>query len=383
MTQFLTDEQELLLDSVRSFVWSEVAPGVAERDRDSHCEVSDFASAFELGLQMLELPEEFGGANLDYQTGAMVFEELGKVDAGYAITLVSTFVAFRNVHLAGTHEQAKLFAESIAEGGLGCFAISEPGAGSDAASIRTTAVRDGDEYVLNGQKCWITNGGIANIYLVSAKTDPDAGARGISVFLVEADREGVSAGHHEDKMGLRTSNTCDLAFNNVRIPADHLVGNEGDGFKIAMSGLDVSRPFMATIAVGMMQRALDEAAKYALQREQFGQPIFEFQMIQDLLARMSAKTVACRALVQHTMKLIDANAPVQKEGAITKQFVTDLLQEVVSDAVQVMGGNGYTKEYPVEKLMRDAKVFQIMEGTNQIQSIIIARQLKKEYAKQL
>ena len=184
-------------------------------------------------------------------------------------------------------------------------------------------------------------------------------------------------------MGLRTSNTCDLTLNDVRVPADHLVGEEGNGFRIAMSGLDISRPFMATIAVGMMQRALDEAALYALQREQFGRPIFEFQMVQDMLARMSAKVVACRCLVQHTMKLVDEEQDVQKDGAITKQFVTDMLQDVVSDAVQVMGGNGYTKEYPVEKIMRDAKVFQIMEGTNQIQSIVIARRLKKEYSARL
>ena len=383
MTITLTDEQQLLLDSVKEFVWSEVAPHVAQRDRDGQCERSDFAPAFELGLHLLELPEEYGGAGIDYRTGAMLFEELGKVDAGYAITLVSTFVAFRNVLIAGTPEQARLFADTIADGGLGCFAISEPGAGSDAAAIRTTAVRDGDDYVLNGQKCWITNGGIADIYLISAKTDPDAGAHGISTFLVEADREGLSHGRHEDKMGLRTSNTCDLTLNDVRVPADHLVGEEGNGFRIAMSGLDISRPFMATIAVGMMQRALDEAAIYALQREQFGRPIFEFQMVQDMLARMSAKVVACRSLVQHTMRLVDEEQDVQKDGAITKQLVTDMLQEVVSDAVQVMGGNGYTKEYPVEKIMRDAKVFQIMEGTNQIQSIVIARRLRKEYSARL
>ena len=383
MSTQLTDEQQLLLDSVKEFVWSEVAPHVAQRDRDSQCERSDFASAFELGLHLLELPEEYGGSGLDYETGAMLFEELGKVDAGYAITLVSTFVAFRNVLIAGTPEQARLFADTIADGGLGCFAITEPGSGSDAASIRTTAVRDGDDYVLNGQKCWITNGGIADIYLISAKTDPDAGAHGISTFLVEADREGLSHGRHEDKMGLRTSNTCDLTLNDVRVPADHLVGEEGNGFRIAMSGLDISRPFMATIAVGMMQRALDEAAIYALQREQFSRPIFEFQMVQDMLARMSAKVVACRCLVQHTMRLVDEEQDVQKDGAITKQLVTDMLQEVVSDAVQVMGGNGYTKEYPVEKIMRDAKVFQIMEGTNQIQSIVIARRLRKDYSARL
>jgi len=243
-------------------------------------------------------------------------------------------------------------------------------------------VRDGDEYVLNGQKCWITNGAIASIFLITAKTDPSAGARGVSVFLVERDREGLVPGRHEDKMGLRTSNTCDLTLNNVRIPADHLVGKEGDGFKIAMAGLDVARVGVAAIALGMMQRALDEAATYALQREQFGKPIIEFQMVQDILARMSAKTVACRALVQHAMKLVDSGVSVSKEGSIAKQFVTDRLQEVASDAVQILGGNGFTKEYPVEKIMRDAKVFQIMEGTNQIQSIVIARQLKKEYGSQ-
>jgi alkylation response protein AidB-like acyl-CoA dehydrogenase len=382
MNDTLTDEQQLLLDSVTTFAWNEVAPRIAQRDQESLCELSDFEPAFELGLHMLELPEEFGGAGIDHQTTAMVLEELAKVDAGYAVTLSSTANAFRGVQLAGTREQADLFAAAIADGGLGCFAISEPSAGSDAASIRTTAVRDGDEYVLNGQKCWITNGGIASIYLITAKTDPSAGSRGVSVFLVERDREGLVSGAHEDKMGLRTSNTCDLTLNNVRLPADHLVGAEGDGFRIAMAGLDVARVGVAAIAVGMMQRALDEAVAYALEREQFGQPIFEFQMVQDLLARMSAKVVACRALVQHTMKLIDAGVRVSKEGAIAKQFVTDRLQEVASDAVQVMGGNGYTKEYPVEKIMRDAKVFQIMEGTNQIQSIVIARQLKKEYSAQ-
>lgn len=382
MSDILTDEQQLLLDSVKTFVWEEVAPGIAERDREGRCELSDFEPAFELGLHMLELPEEFGGAGIDHQTTAMVFEELAKVDAGYAVTLSSTANAFRGIQLGGTREQAELFAATIRDGGLGCFAISEPGAGSDAASIRTTAVRDGDEYVLNGQKCWITNGAIASIYLITAKTDPSAGSRGVSVFLVERDREGLVPGRHEDKMGLRTSSTCDLTLNNVRVPADHLVGAEGDGFRIAMAGLDVARVGVAAIAVGMMQRALDEAVTYALQREQFGKAIFEFQMVQDLLARMSAKVVTCRAMVQHAMKLVDTGMPVSKEGSIAKQFVTDRLQEVASDAVQILGGNGFTKEYPVEKIMRDAKVFQIMEGTNQIQSIVIARQLKKEYGKQ-
>lgn len=380
MAQIYTDEQELLIESIRQFGEQEILPTVEERDRDSICTKETFQPAFDLGLHLLEIPEEFGGMGLDYQTGAMAFEQLGYYDAGYAITLVTTFVALRNVMMSGTEEQTHYFAERIIPGGLGAFCLSESHAGSDAGALSTTAVRDGDEYVINGSKMWITNGGISEVFAVLAKTDPEAGNKGISCFIVPADTPGITAGEHEDKMGLRTSNTTSLSFNNVRVPASNLVGEEGQGLKIALSGLDVSRAFMATISVGMMQRALDESVKYALERKQFGVPIFEFQMVQDLLARMASKTEAARCLVQNTMRMIDADMEVQKEGSITKQFVTDLLQEVASDAVQIFGGNGYSKGYPVEKILRDAKVFQIMEGTNQIQSVTIARVLKREYA---
>ncbi|MEN1974168.1 MULTISPECIES: acyl-CoA dehydrogenase family protein [unclassified Cellulomonas] len=380
MALILTEEQSELVAMVREFVQKEVAPHIGAADKAGELPPGFFGPAFEMGLHMLEIPEEFGGGGLDFATTAMVFEELGKVDAGYAITLVSTFVALRNVILAGTPEQAQLFADLVAPGGLGAFVLSEPGAGSDAAAIRTTAVRDGDEYVLNGTKTWITNGGIAKVYAVLAKTDPAAGHRGISCFIVETDRPGVSWGTHEDKCGLRTSNTCDVVFDEVRVPADHRVGAEGEGFRIAMRGLDFSRAFMATICVGMMQRALDEAVAYARQREQFGQPIIEFQLVQKLLADMAAQTEAARCLVHNTMRLMDAGLPVTKEGAITKMLVSDMLQDVVSKAIQVLGGNGYTKEYPVEKIFRDAKVFQIMEGTNEIQALVIGRALARESA---
>jgi alkylation response protein AidB-like acyl-CoA dehydrogenase len=375
-----TEEQSELVAMVREFVRAEIAPHVAACDRDGACPPDFYDSAFEMGLHMLEVPEEYGGGGLDFATTAMVFEELGAVDAGYAITLVSTFVALRNVILAGTPEQAKLFADLVAPGGLGAFVLSEPGAGSDAAAIRTTAVRDGDEYVLNGTKTWITNGGISTVYAVLAKTDPEAGHRGISCFIVETDRPGVSWGAHEDKCGLRTSNTCDVVLDQVRVPVDHLVGAEGQGFRIAMQGLDVSRAFMATICVGMMQRALDEAVAYAKDRRQFGQPIIEFQLVQKLLADMAAQTEAARCLVHNTMRMMDAGLPVTREGAITKMLVTDMLQDVASKAIQVLGGNGYTKEYPVEKIFRDAKVFQIMEGTNEIQALVIGRSLAREQA---
>ena len=378
MALILTEEQTELVAMVRDFVRAEIAPHVARNDREGTCPPDFFDSAFAMGLHMLEVPEEYGGGGLDFATTAMVFEELGAVDAGYAITLVSTFVALRNVILAGTPDQAKLFADLVAPGGLGAFVLSEPGAGSDAAAIRTTAVRDGDDYVLNGTKTWITNGGIARVYAVLAVTDPDAGHRGISCFIVETDRPGVSWGAHEDKCGLRTSNTCDVVLDQVRVPADHLVGEPGAGFRIAMQGLDVSRAFMATICVGMMQRALDEAVDYARQRHQFGQPIIDFQLVQKLLADMAAQTEAARCLVHNTMRMMDAGLPVTREGAITKMLVTDMLQDVASKAIQVLGGNGYTKEYPVEKIFRDAKVFQIMEGTNEIQALVIGRSLARE-----
>lgn len=379
MAQMYTEDQELLIETIREFGNAYIRPTVAERDANSTCELLTFAAAFESGLHVLEIPEEYGGMGLDYQTGAMAFEELGYWDAGYAIALVTTFVALRNVMMFGTTEQAKYFADRVVPGGLGAFCLTEPSAGSDAGALSTRAVKDGDEYVINGAKCWITNGAIANTYVVLAKTDPSAGNRGISCFIVEADREGVEPGAHEDKMGLRTSNTCDVVFRDVRVPAKNLVGSEGQGFKIAMSGLDVSRAFMATISVGMMQRALDESVRYAKERQQFGRPIIEFEMVQDMLASMVSMVEASRCLVQNTMRMIDAGLNVEKEGSITKKFVTDGLQQVVSHAVQIHGGNGYSRQYPVEKIMRDAKVFQIMEGTNQIQSMVIAKCLKREY----
>jgi alkylation response protein AidB-like acyl-CoA dehydrogenase len=380
LTLLHTDDQDVLLSMVKEFLERDVAPKVAELDRLGECPKEMFQPAFDMGLHMLEIPTEFGGSGLDFQTTAMVFEELGKVDAGYAISLMATFVALRNIRESGTPEQLKLFADRVAPGGFAAFVLTEAHAGSDAGAMTTRAVHEGDEYVLSGSKAWITNGATADMYIVLAKTDPAAGNRGVSCFLVDADAPGITAGEHEDKTGLRLSNTCTLSFDKVRIPADRLVGKEGDGLKIALKALDISRAFIATIAVGIMQRSLDEAAKYAIERTQFGQPIITFQLVAKLLADMAAMTEAARCLVNNTMKLIDAGVNVQKEGAITKMFVTDMLQEVVSKGVQVFGGNGYTRGYPVEKLFRDAKVFQIMEGANEIQAVTIGKCLRVEYS---
>ena len=380
MSLIYTEDQKDLIDMVRKMAEKEIKPHVAECDRKGECPIELFQPAIDMGLHLLEIPEEYGGEGLDYQTTAMVFEELAKVDAGYADTLVTNFVALRNVILAGTPEQAQHFADVVVPGGFACFAITEPGAGSDAGALRSTAVRDGDDYILNGSKVFATNGACASIYVSFFKTNPEAGKKGISAFMIDRDTPGVTVGAHEDKMGFRLSNTTELVFDNVRVPAANMIGEEGKGLNIALNSLNLSRAFIATLGVGIMQRALDEATDYALHREQFGKPLIKFEMVQSMLADMAIKIEASRCLVNNTMKLMDAGQLVQKEGAITKTFVTDCMQEVTSNAVQIFGGYGYSREYPVEKLMRDAKIFQIFEGTNQIQRMTIARCLEKEYA---
>ncbi|MEG1108962.1 MAG: acyl-CoA dehydrogenase family protein [Oscillospiraceae bacterium] len=379
MSLIYTRDQKDLIEMVRNMAEKEIKPHVAECDEKGECPIELFKPAIDMGLHLLEIPEEYGGEGLDYETTAMVFEELAKVDAGYADTIVTNFVALRNVILAGTPEQARRFADVVVPGNFACFAITEPGAGSDAGALRATAVRDGDYYILNGTKTFATNGACASIYVSFFKTDPEAGKHGISAFMIDRDSEGLEVGAHENKMGFRLSNTTELIFNNVRVPVENRIGDEGQGLKIALNALNLSRAFISTLGVGIMQRALDEAMAYATQRQQFGQPIIKFQMVQQMLADMAIKIEASRCLVNNTMKLMDAGQLVQKEGAITKTFVTDCMQEVTSNAVQVLGGYGYSREYPVEKLMRDAKIFQIFEGTNQIQRMTIAKALEKEY----
>lgn len=373
MALMYTEDQKELLAMVRQMAEREIKPHVAECDRTGECPMELFKPAIDMGLHMLEIPEEYGGSGMDFETTAMVFEELAKVDAGYADTLVTTFVALRNVILAGTKEQAQYFAGVVSEGKFACFAITESNAGSDAGALRATAVRDGDDFILNGTKVFATNGACASLYVSFFRTE-----KGITAFLIDRDTPGFSVGTHEDKMGFRLSNTTELVFEDVRVPASRVIGEEGHGLKIAMSGLNISRAFVATMAVGIMQRALDEALAYAKQRTQFGKPIIKFQMVQGMLADMAIKIEAARCLVNNTMKMIDAGLDVRKEGSITKTFVTDVAQEVTSNAVQILGGYGYSREYPVEKLMRDVKIFQIFEGTNQIQRLTIAKCLEAE-----
>lgn len=379
MAIFYTDEQKELIALVRDVAQNEILPSVAAADEAGQCPPELFQWGFDLGLHMVEIPEEYGGMGLSYETCAMMFEELAKVDAAYADTFVTNFVAFRNIMLNGTPEQARHFVEKTEPGGFAAFCLSEACAGSDVAAMRTTAVRDGDGYVLNGTKTFITNGSISDIYVVFAKTDPAAGAKGITGFLIDGDTPGLAPGAKEHKMGFRLSDTSEVVLENVRVSASAVIGEEGRGMTIALNALNLSRAFISTLAVGIMQRALDEAVAYAKQRKQFGTRLIDMPMVQTMLADMAIKTDVARTVVNGCMKQMDAGYMVRKDGAIVKTFVTDALQEVVSNAVQVFGGYGYSKEYPVEKLMRDAKIFQIFEGSNQIQRMTIARELDREY----
>ena len=375
MTLLYTKEQKALIKLVHDVAEQELKPYVAEADRAGECPAELYEFGFDLGLHLVEVPKEYGGTGLDYETTAMIFEELAKVDAGYAITFVTTFVALRNVILAGTPEQAQYFADVVKQRQFAAFALTEPNAGSDVASLRSTAVETEEGYLLNASKTFITNGGLAQIYIVFCKTDPEAGTHGITAFIVDRDMPGVKVGAEEDKMGLRLSNTTELILDNVIVPKNRVLGKVGEGMKLALNALNLSRAFVCTMGVGIMQRALDEALAYAKERKQFDKSLPSFQLVQGLLADMAIKTEASRCLVNNTMRLMDAGNLVQAEGAICKTFVSDSMQEVVSNAIQILGGYGYSREYPVEKLMRDAKVFQIFEGANQIQRITIAKQL--------
>jgi butyryl-CoA dehydrogenase len=316
---------------------------------------------------------------LDYHTAGAIYEQMGYYDSGLALATTTTNLAWKPVLFGGTAEQKQLFWDLVLNGnGYASFALTEPGGGSDVASTRTKAVRDGDEYVITGGKCFITNGGYADVYICFASTNPALGAKGISAFIVERSRPGISIGKEENKCGIRTTNTVEVVFDEVHIPADHLLGKEGDGFKLAMKTLDYCRPFISAVSTGMAQRALDEAVAYSKERVVFGKPICKNQAIQFMLADMSIKVETSRQMYCHVIDLIEQHIPnFSKEAAIAKCYCTDNTVQVALDAVQILGGYGYMRDYPVEKIMRDSKIFQIFEGTNQIQRIVISGQLLK------
>ncbi|NLH44854.1 MAG: acyl-CoA dehydrogenase [Acholeplasmataceae bacterium] len=371
----LNEDQLELQEMVREFVNKEITPFAGEMDRNNEAMPGLMEKAADMGLLNLIVPEEYGGPGLDSVTVAMIYEELGKGCAGIATSMAANSLASYPILLSGTEEQKVEHCNLLNEGGLAAFALTEPNAGSDAGGVATTAVKDGDNYILNGTKAFITNAGIADTFLVFANTRKSGGIRGLTAFIVPKGTPGFKVGKKEDKMGIRPSNTCELILQDVVIPVKNRVGREGEGFRIAMTTLDSARPFVGAVSVGLAQAALDVAVKYAKERKQFGQPIASFQMIQAMVADMAIKVETARLMVQKVCWMRDQGMNFTKEAAMAKCYAADVAMQVTTDAVQIMGGYGYSREYPVEKMMRDAKIMQIYEGTNQIQRLVIANKI--------
>ncbi|MGK2945322.1 MAG: acyl-CoA dehydrogenase [Desulfuromonadales bacterium] len=371
----LTEEQNLIRETVRSFAEKELAPSAAERDENERFDRQLMIEKLaELGLTGIVFPEEYGGAGADYISYAIAVEELSRVCASTGVTLSAHLSLGANpVWLFGSDEQKQTFLTPMAEGTkLGAFGLTETGAGSDAGGTKTFAARDGDEWVLNGSKIFITNGGDAEIYIVFARTDKNAQKHhGISAFIIEKDTPGFVYGKKEKKMGIRSSPTCELVFENCRIPADRLLGKEGEGFKIAMKTLDGGRIGIAAQALGIAQGAYEEALKYARERKQFDQPIASFQGVQFMLADMAVRIEASRLLVYQSAWRASAGLSYGKESAMAKLSASETAMWVTTKAVQVHGGYGYTRDFPVERMMRDAKITEIYEGTSEVQRVVI------------
>lgn len=377
MAMILNQDQKDLVALAKEFMEKEIKPHIYELDEKGEFPLELYKKGFQLGFHCMDMEEKYGGVGLDYNTIAFVLEEMAKIDAGYTISLTLNGLPFACVAQFGTEEQIKYVSEKITPGGFMTFALTEADSGSNAGAVRCTCTREGDEYIINGPKTFITNGEYGDIHIVFATLNPEAGVRGICAFIVEKDRKGIQIGKKENKMGLRLSNTCDMFFDNVRVPASNLLGKEGLGFKIAMSALDIGRIFNAAMAVGIAQGALDDCIEYSKQRKPFGVPIATHQAVQFMLADMAIQIEAARTVTHNAAHLAQSGEKYSKEAAIAKTFASDMAMDVTTDAVQIFGGYGYSKEYPVEKRMRDAKIFQIFEGTNQIQRQIIANQILK------
>lgn len=383
MDYFLSEEQQMIVDIARQITDERIIPNRAELDEKHEFPrdiLNDMAQADLFGVP---IPEEYGGFGGGCFDIVLAVEQLGRGCIGVGTAFAANFLGVYPIIISGSEEMKQKYLPDVATGKkFGAFALTEANAGSDASGIQTTAVLDGDEWVLNGTKQWITNGGEAQIYSVVAITDRSRGARGASMFVVEEGDPGFSCGPKEKKMGIRASSTTELIFKDCRIPKDRLIGRQGTGFITVMKTLDLSRPGIASLGVGLGQGALDEACRYAKQRKQFGKPVIAFQAVQHLLADMAIGVEAARSLVYSSAKHIQAHPKdMSKASAMCKTFATDMAMKVSTDAVQVMGGYGYMCEYPVEKMMRDAKILQIYEGTNQIQRNVIGQELNKEYSK--
>jgi acyl-CoA dehydrogenase len=370
----LTDEQKAMREMAHDFATKEIRPVAWEYDKDGTFPEEIIKKAWEVGLMNTHIPEEYGGPGLNYLEGCLIEEELSWGCSGIQTSLGCNGLASAPVALAASEELKKEYLGRLTEAPLlASFCLTEPDAGSDVSGMKTTAVKKGDKYVINGSKCFITNGEFANWYTVYAKTDKEAGHRGISCFVVPRDA-GVIVDHHEDKMGQRASNTATVTFNDVEIPADHLVGEENKGFKIAMMTLDRTRPGVAAMATGIARAAFEFATEYSKERVQFGVPIAMHQAIQFMIADMATEIEASRLLTWKSAVLLDQGQRNTLVSSHAKRFAADAAMKIATDAVQIYGGYGFIKEYPVEKLMRDAKIMQLYEGTSQIQRLVIARE---------
>jgi butyryl-CoA dehydrogenase len=382
MDYFFNEEQIALRDLVRKIADDKVRPVAAKYDREGTFPW-DLVKVFaEAGLYGVVIPEEYGGAGRGVTELAIVSEELAKACAGVTLAVAASALGTFPIIISGNDEQKRRYLPDLAAGKyLAAFCLTEPEAGSDAGAIRTRATRAGNEYILNGTKIFITNGGVAHIYTVIAVTDPAKGTRGTSAFIVQDDYPGFKLGKEEDKMGIRASATREIVFDDCHVPAENLIGREGEGFGVAMKTLDKSRPGVAAQALGIAEGAFDLALDYARKRIQFGQPIASHQGIQFMLADMATQIEAARALLYTAAHLVDSGAKnIAQLSAMSKLMASDVAMKVTTDAVQIFGGYGYMRDYPIEKYMRDAKITQIYEGTNQIQRMVIARTLIREAA---
>jgi alkylation response protein AidB-like acyl-CoA dehydrogenase len=383
MDYFLTEEQEMIRELCQQIAEERIKPVRAELDEKEEFPTDLMKALAQADLFGIIIPEEYGGLGGGCMENVIAVEELSRACLGVSTSYAASFLGAYPILLFGNDAQKEKYLSQIASGEqLAAFALTESAAGSDAGSITTRAEKQGDEYVINGSKQWITNGGKAGIYSVVAITDPTKGARGATAFIVEEGDPGFSYGKKETKLGIRASITSELIFNNCRIPADRVLSREGLGFVVAMRTLDQSRPGVGAQAVGVAQGALDEAAAFARVRKQFDKPIITFQAVAHMLANMATSIEAARALVYAVARFVDSGAKdISKVSAMSKLFATDMAMQVTTDAVQVMGGHGYMRDYPVEKMMRDAKILQIYEGTNQIQRNVIGQELNKEYGR--
>ena len=375
-----TEEQEMMRKMVRDFAQKEITPFIPKMEEEELYPLDIVRKMGEYGLMGIPIPERWGGVGGDFISYILAIHELSKVSATVGVILsVHTSLGTNPIYYFGTDEQKARFLPKLATGEyIGAFALTEPGAGSDAAKMKTTAVKKDNKYILNGSKIFISNAGAADTYLTFAVTDPGKGSKGISAFIVEKGTPGFIIGKQEKKMGLHGSNTCELIFDQAEVPAENLLGQEGEGFKIAMGNLDVGRIGIATQALGIAEAALEYSVKYAKERVQFGKPIAANQGVAFKLANMATQVEAAKLLVYRAADMRAQGIPCGKEASMAKKFASDTAMNAAVEAIQIYGGYGYTKEYPVERLFRDAKVTQIYEGTNEIQRIVIAKHLFNE-----